>query len=209
MKHKSLILLNSVIVVTAALLSLAAIPVAAQNAEVNFSAPAFAATSESGEIAVMINGQRVGAFELKISCDPAGVLRFDNISPGEGPENFNIVSGLTASDAAAISGFMSSTPITGTTKIATVNYTVVGKRSVSVKLAITGNTYDPEGNSIDTTSNEIEIQIMGTKSSHFHPIAILSVCLVISLVIVGGFIFIILPKKKRRIPAGGIKLKLE
>jgi hypothetical protein len=183
-------------------------PAYAQSTEAGIDAPESIAYGSNGEIYVMLDGQQIGAFELALSSEPAGGLDFISISNGNAPPGFNIVSGLKSAGAAAISGFMSTTPISEQTTIATINFTAKSKRSLSVSVDISGKLYDPEGNEIETRFASKQIQVIGKQNSFTIPLLIgFGVC-ILALVTI---ITIRLNHKNRRsvYPDGGVKLEWE
>ncbi|MFC2022587.1 hypothetical protein ACFLTL_00275 [Chloroflexota bacterium] len=100
----------------------------------------------SGSIKVAIEAAEIGAFELQIDCDP--VLRFDSISAGLAPSGFTIVDNITGSDSAAVSGFMTTTPITQNLNAASISFTAVGSSGKSAVISVSGAIYDPDGKNI-------------------------------------------------------------
>jgi hypothetical protein len=183
-------------------------PVYAQSAEAGIDAPESIAYGSNEEISVILDGQRIGAFELEVRSEPAGALDFINISNGIAPSGFNIVSILKSADIAAISGFMSTIPVSERTTIATINFTAKSKTSLAVSVDISGKLYDPEGNEIETRFPSKRIQVIGKKNSCTITLLIgFGIC-ILALVAITT---VRLNHKKRRSvhPVGEVKLELE
>lgn len=150
---------------------LAAMPVAAQQTTVTISAPPSVERGAGGEITVTLNGSNIGAFEIAVSCDTPQAIRLETITDGTGPSGFSIVSGLKEEEnTAAICGFMSTTPITESTVVASVSFTATGKAAQPVALNVTGRLYDPEGNEIETIFSGAEISVTGTDNASLLPV---------------------------------------
>ena len=138
--------------VVAAGLILLALPgyVSAQSASVSSSGSLD--PGGSGSASISISAPEIGSFELDISCNPGGVLRFDDITAGSGPGDFIIVDNLTGPDSASVSGFMSTTPISGSLIVANILFTDVGPAGSSTTINVSGTLYDPNGDAIPGTS---------------------------------------------------------
>jgi len=125
--------------------------------------------ASSGNISVNIAGDRVGAFELNITCDIPDLLRFDKVNIGNGPNGFTVVANIKSPNDAAIAGFMTVTSITGNLVIANISFTATGKPGHSVSVYVTGKLYDPEGNEIQgVVFSNSDILITGKDNSYLH-----------------------------------------
>lgn len=138
----------SLLFVAAALaLLLLPAPALAQSAAVN--AASIVEQGTRGNAYVSIGEAEIGAFELVIGCSPGGVLRFDDVTAGPGPPGFYLATNVKGADSAAVSGFMSGTPITQGLDIATIAFTAVGSPGSSATISVSGAVYDPDGDLIE------------------------------------------------------------
>ena len=141
----------------------------------------------NGSASIYISAQEIGSFELDISCSSGGVLRFDDITAGSGPGDFIIVDNLTGPDSASVSGFMSTTPISGSLIVANILFTDVGSAGSSTTINVSGTLYAPNGDTITGTSlSGALVQITGQNNGSIAPVLI---SIVGGLVLIIGFLF--------------------
>lgn len=141
-------------------LVLVALPshILAQSASVNATSPVD--PGGSGTASVSISAPEIGSFQLNVSCNPSGNLVFNSITPGSGPAGFTIVDNITGSDSAAVSGFMTTTPITSVTNVTNISFTVVDSPSSSTTISVSGTLYDPRGDAIpEVTLSDVTVII--------------------------------------------------
>ena len=141
----------------------------AQSASVTATSPVD--RGSSGYVSLSIGAPEIGAFELVISCSPGGILRFDSVSAGSGPSGFIIVDNITGKDSAAVSGFMSTTPVTQDLNVASISFTAVGRAGKSATISVSGAVYDPDGNTIQGVAfSSATVQVTGEDSTNLAPI---------------------------------------
>jgi len=150
-------------------LTLLALPakILAGSTSVWVDAPVSLDHASSGNISATIAGDRVGAFELNITCDKPGMLRFDKVDTGNVPNGITVVANIKSPNDAAIAGFMTVTSITGNLVIANISFTALGKPGHSINVEVAGKLYDPEGNEIQgVVFSNTNIQITGKDNSY-------------------------------------------
>ena len=75
------------------------------------------------------------------------------------PEAYSWAQFVKDGSTAAVAGFMSTTPITSGTTLATITFSTVKQTADPVNIELSGKLYDPEGNEIEAVFSEKSINI--------------------------------------------------